>query len=157
MKTKTKKRFRHSFDRWLRNGVFGIGNSRLAADHHANRPHIEAAIGGGLFVRATAYADESAPVGDHDIRMLASLAAGDVRRCSIYLTVYCNSHFVVAFGPHERGVIAIPSEMATAAENLLEDLGVDAAVEAARAEVLYRQTYIASIQNAIDAIDGGAR
>jgi hypothetical protein len=156
MKTKTKKRFRHSFDGWLRNGVFGIGNSRLDADHHANRPHIEADLGGGLAVRATAYADDSAPIGDHDVRMLASLAAGDVRRCSIYLTVYCRSHFVTAFGPHERGVIAIPSEMDAAAENLLEDLGVKAAIEATRNEVELRRMYIAAITAALDEITGGA-
>jgi hypothetical protein len=155
MKTKTKKRFRHSFDMWLRGGVFGIGNSRLESLHHANRPHVEADMGGGLYVRATAYADESAPVADHDIRTLAALAAGDVRRCSIYLSVYCHSHFVTVFGPHERGVIAIPSEMDAAAENLLNDLGVDAAIEAAKAEVERRRAYIDSIQKSLAAVAGG--
>lgn len=156
MKTKTKKRFRHSFDMWLRNGVWGIGNSRLDSPEHENRPHIEADIGGGLFVRATAYADESAKIGEHDARTLAALACGDVRRCGIYLAVYCMSDFVTLVGPHETGVIAIPSEMDAAAEALLEDVGISRILSVVRLEVELRELRLAAIRKALAEIKRGA-
>lgn len=153
--TKAKKRFRHSFDMWLRDGVWGIGNARLDSPLHENRPHIEASIGGGLSVRATAYADESAQVGEHDIRTLAALACGDVRRCGIYLAVYCMSDFVSLVGPHERGVIAIPSEMDAAAEELLEYCGDRRILSAVRGEVELRELRLASLKNALAEVDAG--
>lgn len=157
MKTKAKRRFRHSFDMWLRNGVWGLGNARLDSPDHCNRPHIEADIGGGLFVRATAFADESAPIGEHDIRTLASLACGDVRRCCIYLTVYCQSDFVTHVGPAERGVIAIPSEMDAAAETLLDDIGIERVLDLVALEIETRERRTAAVSEALDTLRRATR
>lgn len=154
-----RKRFLHSFDSWLRGGVWGIGNSRLDSPLHQNRPHIEADIGGGLYVRATAYADESAPVGDYDARTLAALACGDVRRCGIYLSIYCRSDFISLVEPREKGVIAIPRAMDEAAECLLEDIGIPRILAIVKSDAELRELRLAEIKNALDcfAEKGAAR
>lgn len=149
MNTKTKKRFRQSFAIWLRDGVWGFGNARLDSPVHENRPHVEATIGGDLTVRATAFADESAPIGEHDVRLLAALACGDVRRCSIYLSVYRLSDFVAICGPVERGVLAIPSEMDAAAEALLDDFGTDRVIEVVRSEVRVRELKLDGLRKSL--------
>lgn len=137
MKTKTKARFMHSFDRWLRDGVWGIGEARLDSPDHCNRPHIEAHIGGGLYVRAT--------------------AVGDARRCSMYLAVYCMSDFVTLIGSSKGGIPTIPSEMDAAAEALLDDIGIERVLGVVGLEVKLRRMRLAALRKSLAAANGATR
>jgi hypothetical protein len=148
MKTmrKQKIRFQHGFAAWLRNGEWRYGGFGLDAYDHANRPHIEADIGGGLCVRATAYSDGQ------------RLADGGTM-CGMYLAAYCMSDFVTFVGPHKLGIVTDPAAMDAAAAELLDEVGIDCVIEVVRLELSLRQMKVASLRRALAArkLKGGAR